>query len=202
MQRITSAIAAGSLALFSAATAVAQSVPAGCPTEVVPLTNWYVTQPDMDQVTEVTLYLTFNNSSGFDVTFSATAADTIQIWSIPNVIDPALTFISWPTSANNGENYSYEVTIDVSSLPDTETGFGIRPRSIELGTMGPNDSRSTLVSAEIGCVAAPPPPPPINPEPIPTLSRWSGWLMIVLIAAFGWFVLGRMQANRASHRNR
>lgn len=156
----------------------AQVPVSGCPESLQTLSNWYETEPDFGDIVEISMALTFTNSSGIDITFNAAPGETIQVWSTPGVLDPSpLVFNSWPSgTVLNGADYSYDMTAGIADLPVSEDGFGIRPQSLTLGTMSP--ANATLVSAEFSCVAG-----KRGTAPVPVLSSWSRITLLLLVAA-------------------
>ena len=111
-----------------------------CPTELIDAGNhWFDNDGDFVGVDSITFDLTFELDSGFANEFDAIPEDTIQLWSTPSVIDIIpVTITTSPAGqiVNPSEQFSYQFTIDVSGLPDTETGFGFRPVSITQGVLG------------------------------------------------------------------
>jgi len=164
---------------FSTGNLQAQEPIPGCPQDLETLTNWWVTTPDMGAVVEVTAWLTFTNNYEGSIEFNPDPAETMQIWSIPDVMEPeSIVFNSAPSGTTGpGENYAYDITMSVANLPMAQTGLAFRPMSITLGTMGPN--QAGLVSAAFSCVAG-----DRGQSPIPALSAWSRIaLLLVLMAA-------------------
>ena len=165
------------IAVITMGAAHAQVPVSGCPESLQTLASWYETNPDFGDIVEISMTLTFTNSSGVDITFDASPDETIQVWSTPGVLDPSpLVFNSWPSgTVLNGADYSYDITAGIADLPVSEDGFGIRPQSITLGTMSP--ANAALVSAEFSCVAG-----VRGSTPIPVLSSWSRITLLLLVA--------------------
>jgi len=154
------------------------------------LAFWYETSPNLGQVSQVNMALTFTNNSGETVEFSAVANETLQLWTTPSVEDPLPVYHSFPTGfVANGENFSYDISIDTSNMPATDIGFGIRPHTINLGNLGPNSDRSLLVSAAFACE------PGIRfiERVIPSSSAWSRLtILFLLLVTAAWALRKRI----------
>lgn len=131
----------------------AQMSPAECPDQLAALSFWYETEPDvaLSGHDSVRLQLTLSNATASNMSFSATASDTFQLWSVPSVIDPPVTINSAPSGiVPPGDTFSYDLEVDVSALPASETRLAFRPVDNDLfGTMAP--STAPLESAAFDC---------------------------------------------------
>lgn len=176
------------IAAFSTGNLQAQEPPPGCPEDLETLANWWVTTPDMGHIIEVTATLAFENISGGSIEFDPDAADTLQIWSIPDVMDPApVVFNTWPTGTfAAGEFYFYEIVIGMGNLPLSQTGLAFRPRSINLGTMGPD--RAMILSSEFVCVEGTRYP---EQSAIPAMSPWGSIALLLVLIGSASLVLHR-----------
>ena len=197
MKRTVTLFATLVMTLF-AGTAWPQVTVPGCPTALDTLTNWYETSPDIGQVSQINMVLTFTNGSGVDVQFSAVAEDTMQLWTTPSVDDPLPVYNSAPSgTVANGANFSYDITIDTANMAASEAGFGIRPSTINLGNIGPNSGRSVLVSATFDCIAGNRIP---QASSIPSSSEWSIIILLLLvIASSSWALRKSGFVNRTAN---
>ena len=176
------------LVTFATGSLQAQVPVAGCPQGLELLRASWGTTPELGQVAEVRAWLTFRNTVGVDIDFGADPYETLQIWSIPGGMDIGMvTFNASPVGSvvPPGENFSYDVTIDVAGLPLAETGLAFRPDSYHPGTLEP--PRSELVSASFECVAG-----RRGSSSIPTMSWWSRIaLLLVVVGAASVFLRRR-----------
>ena len=173
---------------FSTGNLQAQEPPPGCPEGLETLTNWWVTTPDIGHIVEVTATLAFSNTSGIDIEFDPDPADTMQIWSVPDVMVPApIVFNGAPTgTVLAGDSYSYEMVIGMADLPLSQTGLAFRPVSISLGTMGPE--QATFLRHEFICVEGRRHP---EQSAIPAMSSWGRIALLLVLIGTASLVLGR-----------
>jgi hypothetical protein len=129
-------------------------VPVECPTELIDAGDaWFVNDVDFVGADSITFNLTFQLDTGIVNEFSAVAEETIQLWSTPTGIDNIpVTITTSPAgqTVNPGNQFIYQFTIDVSALPDTETGFGFRAVSNTQGTLGTNEI--SVISSSFVCL--------------------------------------------------
>jgi hypothetical protein len=120
------------LVTFTTGSLQAQVPVPGCPEGLELLRAAWGTTPELGQVVEIRAWLTFSNTVGEDIDFGADPSGTLQIWSLPGGMDPGpVTFNSSPAGSvvPPGENFSYDVTIDIAGLPYYMTGLAFRPDS-------------------------------------------------------------------------
>ncbi len=125
-----------------------------CPTftnllEPDPTNNWYVTKPKriLSNFNTVNFIVTFTNGEVADMVFSS--SPQFQLWTVPSVINPPVVINSEPSgNVPPGAVFSYDLTIDVSGLPETEIQLAFRPVENNVyGTLDP--SKVPLVSESI-----------------------------------------------------
>jgi hypothetical protein len=120
---------------------------------LVPLSAWFETQPDVTISTlgAIQLTATLTNDTGLALDFDPVPANTFQMWTVPSVNTPSIVINLSPagTTVLAGGTFTYDLTIDVSGQPGTETGLALRPVSIPFGTMDPD--QASLQSATIAC---------------------------------------------------
>jgi len=75
-----------------------------------------------------------------------------QLWSDPDVYDfvaeNAVTINSEPSgTVSPGNNFSFDLTVDLTNIPDNQTHIAIRPKEDNaFGNLGP--SKSSVISSE------------------------------------------------------
>lgn len=138
-----SLVAASLAAIFLALAACSRPAPAQPEFEATD--GWWVTTPQtrLNGYSTVQVEVTFRNITAITVDFLGDTgtnqpSDDIQIWTAPNVEVPPATFDDFPVGSYDPEETMHWVfTLDLSGLSDTENQIAIRPRSQNLGTMGP-----------------------------------------------------------------
>lgn len=121
------------------------------------LPNWWATTPpaELHLFRSLELEFTLVNISGVDLVMAGASggedpAHGLQIWTVPGVMNPSVQFNEYPEGTfAPGTLLRWNLTIDLTDLPDTETGFAIRPYASPTGTTGPGslaliDSESTV----------------------------------------------------------
>lgn len=108
-----------------------------CPTDLNALAYWYESGV-FDNVDEVNLIATFTNNGPNPMIFHNSTSP--QVWSVPDGATPAITFNYSPASQDipPGGNVILNLSVDVSSLDDTNDKFALRPRDgFYYGTVSP-----------------------------------------------------------------
>ena len=115
-------------------------------------TNWYQTTPELplSALGRIRLVITLKNTTVSDFELDG----TFRLWTAPSRIEqPALPVIVNSAPAGTfapGSEFTYDLTIDVSGLPDTEVAFGFRGRDTNLfGNIRPNVA--SIVSSSSTC---------------------------------------------------
>lgn len=114
--------------------------------------HWWVLSQALPSSGSVTLRATFTLNAATSAVFSATPADTLQLWSSPSANEVAPTFASSPAGQTvaTSQQFAYELTVNVSTLTSGDTNLGFRPvETTSLGTIGPD--RATLASSSVTC---------------------------------------------------
>jgi hypothetical protein len=111
------------------------------------LPNWY--QGDYPAGTAtVRLQLQFQNTSG-PMNFVGTS---FQLWAVPSGNEPPVTVNAQPAGGYpGGATFEYDLAVDVSGLPATDTGLAFRPMDQNFGTMSPGTA--TLIGQDASCTA-------------------------------------------------
>lgn len=151
-----------SLAFTTALVALILGACAQAPSPVPTLTletlsNWWATTPEAELADFSTLRMefTFENTTGGPLDFvgdggGADPAAELQLWTVPSVDDPGVTFTTFPESSYaDGATMSWDILIDLGTVAAGETGIAIRPNTSAAGTLGPGsldlvDSTLTL----------------------------------------------------------
>lgn len=149
-----------------------------CPSTLNALSSWYEAGPGFDGVAQVNMVATFSNAAGSDMEFES--SDNFQVWSVPDVLDIPITINDEPTGTTvaPGGTFTYDLTLDVSGLPESETTFAFRPTSLTFGTMSP--SQAPLESVSFDCGES-----QVQAKPIPMLDLGTMVLMACLIGVLG-----------------
>ncbi|MCL4251884.1 MAG: hypothetical protein KJ065_27275 [Anaerolineae bacterium] len=121
-------------------TIVCVGVPVTCPETLVlgPTNHWFETYPPFAWVSEIRMVLVLRNEDPFgrELTFSE---DTFQLWSVPSGIVPPVVITDEPSGVVPFDSlFTYDLTIDVSSLPSADDVLAFRPKSYTSGTMPPS----------------------------------------------------------------
>ncbi|MEM7193436.1 MAG: hypothetical protein AAF402_00710 [Pseudomonadota bacterium] len=126
---------------------------ANCP-QFFESTHWYETDPQdapLSVFGEIRIQLTLVN----DTPNNFQVMNDFQLWTVPGVIVPP----EFSVIANDitvglvapGETINYDLTVDVSGLPDSETGLGFRGTDGDIyGNIRPNIA--SIVSSGNSCI--------------------------------------------------
>lgn len=123
-----------------------------CPT-FVETTNWYEMEPQtqLSALGQIQFQITLENSHP---TFDMELDGDFQLWTVPSVIErPTLPVVinSVPIGTfAPGETFTYDLTVDVSGLPDTEVAMAFRGNDINLfGNIRPDVA--AIISTDSTC---------------------------------------------------
>ena len=159
----------------------ANIVAAACPQTLEPLSFWFETDPPFSEVDQITIAAELANATASNFVFSPTGSNNFQLWSSPGGIAtmPVTVNIAPSGVVVPGQSFSFELVVDVSSLPSTENRLCFRV--LEGGTFGTlTPSRAPLVSSSISCIPS---------TTIPTLNEWGMIIFSLLMAGSAfWFI--------------
>lgn len=119
-----------------------------CPTSIEAKGSWFATplNTEVDGYTSVSFDLTLKNATNVSLTVSS-----VQVWSLPGVIDLALKSSNLPISdIAAGAEFDLSFTVDRSDLTSCQPGLALRPVSDEKGVLSPTDAPLVSVN-EITC---------------------------------------------------
>jgi hypothetical protein len=110
---------------------------------------WWETTPavTLSEYASLRMQMTFKNTSGVTLRFLGSAnvdgpAGELQFWTTPGIAEPPATFAAFPEGDYAPDaTFAWDVTIDLTGLPDAEKGFGLRPLESNLiGTVFPGQA--------------------------------------------------------------
>ena len=114
----------------------ANIVAAACPQTLEPVSFWFETDPPFSEVDQITIAAELANATASNFVFSPTGSNNFQLWSSPGGIAtmPVTVNIAPSGVVVPGQSFSFELVVDVSSLPSTENRLCFRV--LEGGTFG------------------------------------------------------------------
>lgn len=145
--RVPALICLGTVLLLAAC-----AKPAPTPTPELTLEDaaaWWETTPvvTLNEYSSLRMQMTFKNTSGVTLRFLGSThpdgpAGELQFWTTPGLANPAAVLAAFPEGEYAPDTtFGWDVTFDLTGLPDTDDGFGIRPIESNLvGTVFPGQA--------------------------------------------------------------
>lgn len=157
--RVPALVMFGAVLLLAACNKPAPTPPPTPELTAEALDSWWATTPavTLNEYSSLRMQITLRNTSGVTLTFLGSAhaegpAGEFQYWTAPGIAEPPITFNAFPEGDfAPDEVFGWDVTVDLTSLADTEDGFAFRPiDSNFIGTVFPGqaelvDATGTLV---------------------------------------------------------